>query len=244
MINKSSFFEENRKFGVVLMIFCCNSIQSIAQSEKYVGRWINSTINRQLEIATLVEGEMVNIKDLIETDTLAIDDYKGYFENGKIILPSDSIEHIAPYCEIKYKNDSLFYSCQGLFNKKEITTDTFVRYYEHDYKYQEKYLKRINQRFLSNVYDPFFTKRHISFNCGNCEAIRMTLQFDLSSSGQIKNNYIEITSETIYCKKLKPADINKMKQLFLDYYRKQTYNKELIDHRLKIEIRPTRLLKC
>lgn len=198
------------KLKIIILLLRLISISCFAQTTNYLGDWINTSGNRKLTVTMLTEGKAVSITDASTTDTLAIDYYDGQIENGKIILPADSTEHLAPYCEISQSNDSLFYTCQGLFKKNELITDTFVRHFEHDNNLQKKYLKPKNNTFQSKTHNPFSSTRVLRFDGKDGAAIGMFACFDRISGEQMNDNEIHAISEIRYSDKFKPNDTNIM----------------------------------
>lgn len=81
----------------------------------YEGDWVNKESRRHLRITFEPEG-YATVNDWVgKFEAASVDAYKAFLEGGKLILPEDKEEHIAPYCELLVKNNVLQYRCKNLF---------------------------------------------------------------------------------------------------------------------------------
>lgn len=95
----------------------------------YEGDWVNKKSRRHLRIIFEPEG-YATVNDWVgKFEAASVDAYKAFVKSGKLILPEDKEEHIAPYCELLVKNNVLQYRCKRiLLNSNAFTEgESFVK---------------------------------------------------------------------------------------------------------------------
>ena len=81
--------------------------------QQYEGDWVNKKAHRHLRITFEPEG-YATVNDWVgRFEAANVDAYKAFVTGGKLILPEDKEEHIAPYCELVIKNNVLRYRCKN-----------------------------------------------------------------------------------------------------------------------------------
>lgn len=88
--------------------------QEIRQAkQRYEGDWVNKKARRHLRITFEPEG-YATVNDWVgRFEAASVDAYKAFVQAGKLILPEDKEEHIAPYCELVIQNNVLRYRCKN-----------------------------------------------------------------------------------------------------------------------------------
>lgn len=136
--------------------------------------------------------------------------------------------------------DSLF------IEKKTSTYDVDKKIYSHLIKSDELSARlSIEQTFSEKVYDPFFEKYNISFNCEDCVASTMEIKINIDSNGKyIPKSYKILRNPSFLCKKITSKILEEMHQKFKAFFLNYQYPDEMKNKTIIFSIRPSQLLKC
>lgn len=136
--------------------------------------------------------------------------------------------------------DSLF------IEKKTSTYDVDKKIYSHLIKSDELSARlSIEQTFSEKVYDPFFEKNHIVFDCEKCEAPTIEMQVVIDDKGKYLSSICkELESPLFSCTNINSTIIKAMQVEFPKFFKSYHYPLELRGKKITFILRPQYLLKC
>lgn len=136
--------------------------------------------------------------------------------------------------------DSLF------IEKKTSTYDVDKKIYSHLIKSDELSAKiTVEQLFSEKVYDPFFEKNHIVFDCEKCEAPTIEMQVVIDDKGKCVSFICkDLENSMFYCNKINPNIVKTMQIEFPKFFKNYHYTLELRGKMVTFLLRPQYLLKC
>lgn len=90
----------------------------------FKGSWSNTKANRHLIVSFEGNDHYATINDWTGNDRSTADVYKAFIKDDKLVMPKESEEHRAPYCEMIISRNKLLFRCKGLIKEEDQFVDS------------------------------------------------------------------------------------------------------------------------